>query len=371
MSRTPSSPDPVYRALFCDLRTDRLLDVLPLTETKFDDFIGKPGSLSATVPLPQGALAARAREALRPGRTAVWLERDGDIWWGGVLWTCTPASDEQGRLTVQFQAGTFDSYLDHRILGPDLGPGIGLDQFDIARILVAYAQEQPGGDIGISLGHERSGIVRDYAPAYSALARIRELLDKLGQLNDGFEWRIHCYRDAEGNRVKQLQLGHPEIRTGHSDLVLDHPGPVLAYSLPTDSTVQANVWVARGESANTDQSQESEPLTVSEELPEEFAQGWPRLEQTSDHGGVSDVATLRSLARAELARQRRPEVIPELTVRLDGQVTPALIGARIRLRVHDLWHHEGLDAHYRIVGMAVTPPQRTKQETAVLYLEGV
>ncbi|MBH0244908.1 hypothetical protein [Streptomyces bacillaris] len=370
MPRTSSSPDPVYRALFCDLRTDRLLDVLPLTETKFDDFIGKPGSLSATVPLPQGALAARAREALRPGRTAVWLERDGDIWWGGVLWTCTPASDEQGRLTVQFQAGTFDSYLDHRILGQDL-TGTGLDQFDIARLLVAHAQEQPGGDIGISLGHERSGIVRDYAHPYSALARIRELLDKLGQLNDGFEWRIHCYRDAEGNRVKRLQLGHPEIRTGHGDLVLDHPGPVLTYSLPTDSTVQANVWVARGESANTDQSQESEPLTVSEELPEEFAQGWPRLEQTSDHGGVSDAATLRSLARAELARQRRPEVIPELTVRLDGRVTPALIGARIRLRVHDLWHHEGLDAHYRIVGMAVTTPQRAKQETAVLYLEGV
>lgn len=195
MGRT--APEPVYRALFCDLRTDRLMDVLPLTETKFDDFIGKPGSLTATVPLPQGALAARARAALQPGRTAVWLERDGDIWWGGVLWTCTPVSDEQGRLTVQFQAGTFDSYLDHRILSQDLTV-TGLDQFDIARTLVAHAQEQPGGDIGISLGHERSGIVRDYSHAYSALARIRELLDKLGQLNDGFEWRIHCYRDAGG-----------------------------------------------------------------------------------------------------------------------------------------------------------------------------
>ncbi|WP_186776951.1 hypothetical protein [Streptomyces salinarius] len=367
---TASVTTPVYRALFCDLRTDRLLDVLPLTETKFDDYIGKPGSLSATVPLPEGSLAARARAALQPGRTAVWLERDGDIWWGGVLWTCTPVSDEQGRLKVQFQAGTFDSYLDHRILGQDLA-GTGLDQFDIARTLVAHAQEQAGGDIGISLGHERSGVVRDYAYAYSALARVRELLDKLGQLSDGFEWRIRCYRDAEGRRVKRLQLGHPRIRTGHTDIVLDHPGPVLTYSLPTDSTVQANVWVARGESANTDQSQDSQPLTVREELPGDLASGWPRLEATSDHGGVADEATLRSLARAELARQNRPEVIPELTVLLDGRITPALLGAGIRLRIHDLWHHEGLDTAYRIVGIAVTPPQRTKAETAVLYLEGV
>ncbi|MFE9258619.1 hypothetical protein [Streptomyces sp. NPDC006879] len=364
-----SANTPVYRALFCDLRTDRVLDVLPLTETKFDDFIGKPGSLTATIPLPNGGLASRARAALRPGRTAVWLERDGDIWWGGVLWTCTPVSDEQGRLKVQFQAGTFDSYLDHRILSGDL-LGTATEQFDIARSLVEHAQQQPGGDIGISLGHERSEVHRDYAYAYSGLARIRELLDKLAQLADGFEWRIHCYRDTQGRRVKRLQLGHPKIESGHADIVLDHPGQILTYSLPTDSTVQANVWVARGESANTDQSQESEPLTVSEESPEDFDGGWPRLERTSDHSGVKDEGTLRSLARAELARQNRPETIPELTVLLDGQITPALLGARIRLRIHDLWHPEGLNRHYRIVGLGVNPPQRTKAETATLYLEG-
>lgn len=367
-----SSPvtTPVYRAVFCDLRTDQVLDVLPLTETKFDDYIGKAGSLSATVPLPEGRLAARARAALQPGRTAVWLERDGDIWWGGVLWTCTPSADDRGRLKAQFQAGTFDSYLDHRILSGDL-VGTATDQFDIARALVEHAQAQPGGDIGITFGPEMSGVHRDFAYGYTALARIREVLDQLSRLADGFEWRIHCYRDPQGRRVKRLQLGHPRIETGHAEIVLDHPGPVMTYSLPTDSTVQANVWVARGESANTDQSQESLPLTVSVEEPRDLAGGWPRLERTSDHSGVRDEGTLRSLALAELARQRRPETIPEITVQLDGRITPALLGARIRLRVHDLWHPQGLDAQYRVVGLAVNPPQRTKAETATLYLEGV
>ncbi|MCT4355841.1 hypothetical protein M5362_22125 [Streptomyces sp. Je 1-79] len=361
---------PVYRALFCDLRTDQVLDVLPLTEAKFDDFIGKSGSLSATVPLPNPALAVRARAALQPGRTAVWLERDGDIWWGGVLWTCTPSTDDRGRSQVQFQAGTFDSYLDHRILSGDL-VGASTDQFDIARALVDHAQKQVGGDIGISLGAEMSGIRRDFSYGYTALARVRELLDKLAQLADGFEWRVHCYRDAQGRRVKRLQLGHPTIRTSHADIVLDHPGQVLTYSLPTDSTVQANVWVARGESDNTDQSQESKPLTVSASAEADLAAGWPRLELSSDHSGVKDGATLASLAQAELARQRRPEQIPELTVRVDGRITPALLGALVRLRIRDLWHPEGLDKQYRIVGIAVEPPQRTKPETATLYLEGV
>ncbi|GGT31978.1 hypothetical protein [Streptomyces purpureus] len=361
---------PAYRAIFCDLRTDQVLDVLPLTEAKYDDFIGKSGSLSATVPLPEPALAARAKAALQPGRTAVWLERDGDIWWGGVLWTCTPATDEQGRMTVQFQAGTFDSYLDHRILSADVLL-VQADQFDIARSLVAHAQEQEGGDIGISLGAEMSGVRRDFAAGYTALARVRELLDKLAQLADGFEWRIHCYRDGQGRRVKRLQLGHPRIESSQSDIVLDHPGSILTYSLPTDSTVQANVWVARGESDNTDQAQDSLPLTVMEWDRDDLIGGWPRLERTSDHSGVKDTATLRSLAKAELTRQRRPELIPELTVVLDGRITPALLGARIRLRIQDLWHQEGLDTQYRIVGLAVNPPQRTKPETATLYLEGV
>jgi hypothetical protein len=367
---TVATTTPVYRALFCDLRTDQVIDVLPLTETKFDDFIGKPGSLTATVPLPDQALARRARLALQPGRTAVWLERDGDIWWGGVLWTCTPQSDEQGRMKAQFQAGTFDSYLDHRILARDL-LGTATDQFDIVRTLIGHTQDQPGGDIGISPGPELSGIARNYSYGYASLTRVRELIDQLSQLADGFEWRVHCHRDAQGRRVKRLQLGHPTIVSGHTDIVLDQPGTVISYNLPADSTVQANVWVARGESANTDQSQESLPLTVRAESAEDIAGGWPRLESTSDHSSVQDEATLASLASAELARQRRPEVIPELTVRMDDRITPALLGARIRLRLHDLWHPEGADSRYRVVGLAITPPQRTTAETATLYLEEV
>lgn len=361
---------PVYRAVFCDLRTDQVIDVLPLTDTKFDDYIGKSGSLSATVPLPNAALARRARAALVPGRTAVWLERDGDIWWGGVLWTCTPSSDERGRMRAAFQAGTFDSYLDHRILADDLSY-TALDQLEIARLLVEHAQEQPGGDIGIQLGHEMSGVARDASYAYSSLSRIRELLDSLAQLADGFEWRVHCYRDPEGRRAKRLQLGHPRITASASDIVLDHPGQILTYSLPADSTVQADVWVARGDSPNSDQSEESQPLTVSVEAPEDLAEGWPRLESTSDHSGVTDEATLRSLAEAQLAEQRMPEVIPEITVRLDGRITPALLGAGVRLRLRDLWHRDPRDERYRVVGIAVEPPQRGKSETATLYLEGV
>ncbi|MFE4858136.1 hypothetical protein [Streptomyces sp. NPDC056670] len=372
MNRVTPTGGVTYRALFCDLRTDRVIDALPLTEVEFDDFIGKPGQLRATVPLPDAALARRARAALRPGRTAVWLERGSDIWWGGVLWTCTPAGDERGRLDVQIQAGTFDSYLDHRILSGDLSfPAPGTDQFEIVRALVRHVQEQPGGDIGIVLDDELSGVLGSHSYAVTDLARVRELIDALAALQYGFEWRVQCYHDSEtGARVKKLQLGHPRITTGSVPIVLDRPGPVLTYSLPTDSTVQANVWLARGETANNNSAAASLPeMSGPAVAAEDLAAGWPRLEGTSDHSGTSDRAVLDGLARAELARARRPQVIPEVTIRVDGRITPALIGAPVLLRVRDGWHQEGPDPRYRVVGLTVTPPGRGKGETAKLYLE--
>ncbi|KOG89508.1 hypothetical protein [Streptomyces varsoviensis] len=372
MSDHLATPDHTYRALFCDLRTDQVVDSLPLTGVQFDDYIGKPGSLRATVPLPDRHLAQRARTALQPGRTAVWLERGSDIWWGGILWTCTPAGDEQGRMTAEIQAGTFDSYLDHRILSTDL-VATGVDQFDIVRALIDHVQAQPGGDIGIEYGRELSGVRRGQSYARTDVARVRELVDKLAALEDGFEWRVHCYRDpSTARRVKRLQLGHPKVRTGASEIVLDRPGPLLSYSIPTDATVQANVWVARGASDNTNQAQESVPtMSDVKAFDADLEAGWPRLEGTSDNSSVSDKKTLDGLAAAELARAHMPEVIPEATVRVDGRITPALLGATVRLRIHDLWNPEGSDSRYRVVGLAVTPPERAKAETAKLYLEGM
>ncbi|MFE0046297.1 hypothetical protein [Streptomyces albireticuli] len=375
-----TTPADGYRAVFCDLRSDQVMDAFSLTEVQFDDYIGKTGSLTATLPLPDAALAARARAALLPGRTAVWLERGAEIWWGGVLWTSTPSGDERGRTQVQIQAGTFDSYLDHRIFLPsqdraDIGTFDGGtfegDQFDIARRLIDNLQQARGGDIGIVYGTEVSGVRRSRKVDLTELSRGRELLDSLAGMEDGFEWRVHCYRDpGTGRRVKLLQLGHPVITVGQTDIVLDRPGPVLAYSLPEDATLQANFWIARGESPNRNQTAKSVP-SVSTVPPDEsdLKAGWPRLDGSSDHSAVTDVKVLNELARAQLARARRPQTIPEITLRVDGRVTPALLGAGIRLRVHDLWHAEGTNDRYRVVGLAVTPPVRGQYETAKLYLE--
>ncbi|MEU1124126.1 hypothetical protein ABZ371_11260, partial [Streptomyces sp. NPDC005899] len=90
--RTAYTPlTPVYRAVFCDLRTDQVLDVLPLTETKFDDYIGKAGSLSATVPLPDAAPARPGGGGPGARRPPGWGGGAGAKRWGGGGWCGPPA----------------------------------------------------------------------------------------------------------------------------------------------------------------------------------------------------------------------------------------------------------------------------------------
>ncbi|MER5770452.1 hypothetical protein [Streptomyces sp. NPDC001985] len=360
-----------YRALFCDLRTDRPIDILPLRDVTIDDYIGRPGSLSGTLPVPNAELADRVRQ-IEEGRTAVYLERDGDLWWGGIVWTTTLSADEKGGLSLAVQAATFDSYAARRRIRADLAY-LQQDQLEIARRLWQHIQSRQGGSIGVSFGTELSGVPRDMTWRDGDETPLDEAVKQLAEAENGFEHHISVHRDpVTGDRVKLLRLGHPKLRTGSTDLVLDRPGAVLRYSFPRDATRGGSTARTRGAAANSDQSQESRPALSREHVAQDLIDnGYPRVDLSSDHSSVTSVKALDSLAAAQLAEARGAVVIPEVTVRLDDRdlVPPMLLGRTVRLRITDEWHPDGLDARFRIIGIKVAPPQRGRPETAELFLE--
>ncbi|AJT67451.1 hypothetical protein T261_5835 [Streptomyces lydicus] len=358
-----------YRALFCDLRTDQVLDTLPVSGVSIEDYIGKTGTMSGTLTAPDPAAAERIKTAVLPGRTAVWIERDRAVWWGGIIWTVAVSSTARGApAKADIQAGTFDSYLDHRLLTADL-TATGEDQFDIARRLVDFAQSSDGGDIGIRLSRATSGVKRTRKYSRFDLPKIRELLDKLASVQGGFEWRIRCYRDTAGERIKELQLGHPRITTsrGPAEVILDYPGAVTSYTFPYDATTRATHWQSRGATGSTtNRPLISTPLHVTGAI----EGGWPRLDGTSDYTSITTKAALDDHAAADLAEAWTRQVIPEITVNLDAaHLTPAILGATIRLRIADVWTSAGFTGRYRVVGFAVRAPERGQAETASLTLD--
>ncbi|MFD7413538.1 hypothetical protein [Kitasatospora purpeofusca] len=359
-----------YELLACDLRSDTLMDRLPVTGVTAEDYIGKTGSFSGTIPVPDRAMAARVTDALIPGRTALWLLQDGGVVWSGIQWTEIVASAGRGSASVQVQAAGCESYFrDHRQIVDTL-VATGEDQLDIARDLINYAQAKAGGHIGVEVpATPVSGVLRDRTYLVYDLAYVGRRIDELASTEGGFEWRINAYRDPDGARHRVLQLGYPTIRVGSADTILDLPGQVVSYRETRDATVQANAWISRGASINSNLAAASYPLlSTALTTPSDYAIGWPRLDGSSDYSSVTDQATLDQHASADLARQVRPVVIPQVTVRVGPEGLPPL-GSMIRLRIEDVWNPAGRTTRHRLVGWRLQPEERGRGEIADLYLE--
>ncbi|MFJ5828778.1 hypothetical protein [Streptomyces sp. NPDC093089] len=366
--------DTPYRAIFCDLWTDTTLDILPLRDVSFEDYIGRAGSLSGTVPIPDSSIAERAHR-IKPGRTTVYLERGGDLWWGGIVWTTNLQSSGRGVVTLGIQAATFDSYAARRRIRTDAFKTEftqPTDQFVIARSL--WNSLSAGlGNSGIEVGdwEEKSGVTRTVSYRHGDETVYQEALDQLASQDKGFEYQVLVYRDPNdnGKRVRQLRLGSP-IRTGATDMIFDRPGVILSYSFSDDATRGGTVALARGASTNSNAGAESRPTLSDLRRPQNpLPDLWPEIDLSSDHNEVSDKATLNSLAQAAVDAPWGAVQIPEISIRLGGIVPPALLGRTARIRITDEWHPTGLDARYRIVGVKVKPAERGKPDTAELALE--
>ena len=151
-----------YRYLFADLITNDILAEMPLTNVSFTQALNTPGSFSGTI------LGSDVRElgydiagSTEPARTAIYVDRDGVLIWGGIIWLRTWDSDSQH---YSFSAREFGSYFERRrITGDFMDYNQALvydnqDQLFIAQDLLFLAQSVSGGDIGIVIPSNVSGV---------------------------------------------------------------------------------------------------------------------------------------------------------------------------------------------------------------------
>jgi hypothetical protein len=364
--------DSAYRVIFADVTTDETLDVLPVNDIEIDDYIGKPGSFTGTIPVPDRAMASRAARLIE-GRTAVYLARGNDLWWGGILWTMSPQCDDRGVVTCPIQAGTFDSYAGRRYIRADLSYP-QTDQFTVVQNLWDYMQlTTPGGNVKVTHGTETSGTLISPSWQDGDETLVDEAINQLAAASPGFEYFVGVYADpVSGNRVRQLRLGAPAIAAGAAPLVASKPGSIVTYTFPRDATRGGTTALVRGASAPAaDGTGQDRPMTSQEYVAtDQLSAGYLRLDTSADYSDVSDQPTLEVLAQARLAAAGTSVVVPALTVRLDDEFTPGMLGASVRVRIVDEWFPAGLDQTYRIVGYRLLPAQRGRPDTIDLYLDG-
>lgn len=369
-----------YRYVFADLLTDRTICELPLTGVSFDQRIIQPGSISATIPVPNRATAEQARKVVPslpeethtgPGRTVVYAYRGTEIWGPYLIWSAIPQSDDRGRISVALQGATLESYLDHVEIREDL-VYTGADQISgIAAGLVADMQSDPAADLGLTITAPASGTLRDRTYKRSEAASYGARLAELANVDGGFEYMVRAYISG-GVRVREW-IAAPQLGNATTDHVFTQPGNVVKWAYGSDASAAATSYQTRGDTVQEDVAAESEPLMSTASAGDAsalLAAGWPRLDRTVDYQGVTVQSTLDGYARWWATTRPGVVRIPEVTVRLGaGQSFSAgQLGDYARLSLVNDWfprvdRKPTFTRRWRVVGAEVTPPSReTGQE---------
>lgn len=371
---------PVYTYAIADLRTNTLLEEIPLTSVRFNKPLNGSGRFSATWKLDERSGHLNPHDLTMPTRRVIYAFRDSRPMWGGVIWSRAYDSE---RDTVEIGAGEFWSYFDHRKVlplvpaNPTLTTVAGLsttydnvDQNEIARQLVTQAQAHTGGDIKIELDTTVSNTLRDRTYNGYDLTDVGEALRNLAGVIDGPDMVFDVIPSATGAPRRILRIGTPWLGQQGSSHVWELGGNAIRYTWPTDGTRMATRAYATGEGVDL-----GTPIAVHEQ-PERYDQGFPLLEVEHNYSGAEGESTLAGHAEADQQAARMPVVLPTIEVRGDIPPTAADIN-----RGDDGWlvvppdrfHRNGFEGAVRVIDMEFAPSIDAERVTLTLapLLDGV
>jgi hypothetical protein len=334
---TAPSPQPqhTYTYLFVDLRTDTLLAELPLASVTYSFELNGIGKLGGTIPYNNETLPLDPETASTPARTAVYVDRDGVIVWGGIIWTRTDATGGK-----QIQAAEFLSYYQHRYVKKTLSTDTSLlinpayvdaggqrlyaDQRFVVWSLLRYATDQPGGSLGLdtsALAAAADGITRDVTYFGYERPEIYKLIADLAAADDGFDFAIEVGWTPIANnnpptRYRRARSWYPRRgRTADdSGLVFSKgggAGSILSYDWPEDGT--SMVTEMSGLGAGTGEAKIVK-TAVDQDL---IDSGWPLLEGVASYDGVTDEDQVQGLTNADLDAASGSQVQPTFEVSAD------------------------------------------------------
>lgn len=328
-------PDHTYTFLACDLLTDQVIAELPLQQVQYERVLSGIGTLTAFLPLNDETLPLDPITATVGGRTALYVDRDGVIVWGGIIWTRRPAA---GGVTIQ--AAEFLSYYQHRYITQTLstvaanvtdtdlvpdGQVLYTDQKGIMWSLFRWAAISPGGDIRIdinSLAGLGDGIIREATYFGYERPELFATMQQLSQADDGFDFAIEVGWNPVSNnqpptRYRRARTYFPQRGRSAADsgLVFSKGGPaasIVAYDWPEDWTSVADRTHAlgdgEGEARLIAQADDTDLLTS----------GWPLLEAVETYSGVTQLPTLQGHANADINARSGAALAPTFDVLCDA-----------------------------------------------------
>lgn len=327
---------PRWTYLTADLRTGAVIDEVPLGGVRFSRALNTAGTLDGSFAYT-ASTAALLRPATTPARTALYALRDGQVMWGGIIWTRHVDHD---RRVVSLGCADWWSYYDHRLITDTLD-FTDADQNVIARAVLTAMNAAAGGSIGVVASSGVSGRILDRTFDWFNYLRASEALRQLAEDEGGPDLRFDTTGTLATGIHRQLLIGTPHLGrdADTTGIVVDYGGQgAILEQLVEDedgSTVESTHY-ALGPG-----SEEAKLVGVATDPHLVPDYGWPVLQGAtsySDDTLDSDEA-IAARARADLASRAGVRTLPSGTTRgiALGTIDP---GDEVLLEVTSDWYND-------------------------------
>uniref|UniRef100_A0AAU2V6W2 Minor tail protein n=1 Tax=Streptomyces sp. NBC_00003 TaxID=2903608 RepID=A0AAU2V6W2_9ACTN len=324
---------PGYRYLAQHALTGELIaSDLPLTDVEFGPQLNGPGSLTAKL---EPRFARSLPEVADEGNVCLYVERDGFLRWGGLLWQATP----QNR-TLSLEAAGWSSYLQHRhdIHGEldGRGPYVNADPCRVIRDIWAYAQSLPDGDLGVQVDAATSTAkvgtpAEPYRFNWWEDPVLGNAIDDLVKANDSPDYTCDTAWGPDDTIVRRLRLAYPRLGARRTDIsfasginIIDAP-PVTRSA---DEYAQTVIATGAGEGR------------AKGRVIDSVRDGRLRLEHVLDLPDVKGTDILAQRARAERIRRQTRGSVDQIRIRPDHPAAPLgswQVGDDVQVAVHNDW----------------------------------
>lgn len=351
---------------------------LPLNDVVYEDYLNRPGKMSATLPL---ADADENVDLLDVGRRAIYVVRNGTIDWGGLLMS---AQVPLGGKAVSLDVIGWLGWLDMRDIWTDRQFS-ATDQFEIFQTLVDDAQDPlaeiqyaatglptgllagAGADMGIVVVWSAlSGVERDRTEEYRWFngKNLGEALRQLAALEDGFDYGMRFAIAAGGGSIdKSIELSYPMQGVDYSDrtgfeYVRGERSNILDRGISRDATSMA--WRMRGWGTGQDISR-----LQSTVVDEDLRGVYPFFDGQYQGGSIVVQGTLDERTTSAALTRNHPVVLPSVVV------DPLLDPVWDAYGLGDTYNFEIVDGYcstsgaHRIIGYKMD----AEKDLPILYLQ--
>lgn len=365
-----------FAFLAYDIMTGNLLEEVPLKNVSVQQRLNTPGTLQGEVDLLDPAVRNKGLgQLLQPGRTAIFMDWDGFLLFGGILWTVDFARSKGDSVPIRCQ--DFGSYFGSRVQAKDYTnppaavhgvttPFTGWTNFGnladpmvIAAKVVTDALAVHGSALAAGTGfpltiNQNNGtgtpfgewVVVSYpATQEQSVLTIVSTLASMGYAA-GFDYQFDVAWNGSTPAVT-MNMGYPRIgRIASASSVIIDTQRAVDYSYPQDATQMATTVYGIGSGAAIVQAALSNPAPITA--------GWPLLEQVAQFSNVTSYWTLAAGILGVLGQHSWPVTTPSVTIPLLGDPSPSdyQVGDDVLWVVPpDERFPNGMQSYWRIVGV--------------------